>query len=93
MEKCKSEQSVFRPVVDRARCEGKRDCERLCPYDVFEVRRIDDADFARLGLLAKLKVLAHGKKSAYTPNAPDCRACGLCVSACPERAIRLERVA
>ena len=37
------------PVVDRARCEGKRDCVDACPHDVFEVRRIDDRDFAALG--------------------------------------------
>ncbi|HEY4184287.1 MAG TPA: ferredoxin family protein [Polyangia bacterium] len=27
----------MRPVVDRARCEGKRDCVEVCPYGVFEV--------------------------------------------------------
>jgi ferredoxin len=27
--------------------------------------------------------------TAYTPNADDCRACGLCVVACPEQAIML----
>ena len=80
-----------RPFVDRSRCEGKHDCVDVCPYDVFEVRRIDDADFAQLGLLGKLKSLAHGRKSAYTPNADACQACGLCVSACPEKAITLVR--
>ena len=38
-------------TVDRSRCEGKGDCVEVCPYDVFEVRRIADSDFARLGLL------------------------------------------
>ena len=28
-------------------------------------------------------------ETAYTPNADDCRACGLCVVACPEDAITL----
>lgn len=77
------------PVVDRNRCEGKNDCVRVCPEDVFEVRTIDDADFAALSFLGKLKSRAHGKKTAYTPNAEACQACGLCVTACPERAIRL----
>ena len=27
--------------------------------------------------------------TAYAPNADDCRACGLCVVACPEQAIVL----
>ena len=77
------------PVVDRNRCEGKNDCVRVCPEDVFEVRTIDDADFAALSFLGRLKSRAHGKKTAYTPNAEACQACGLCVTACPERAIRL----
>jgi NAD-dependent dihydropyrimidine dehydrogenase PreA subunit len=76
-------------VVDRARCEGKRACVDVCPYHVFEVRRIDDADFARLSILGRLKSLAHRRQSAYTPRADACQACGLCVAACPEKAIRL----
>jgi NAD-dependent dihydropyrimidine dehydrogenase PreA subunit len=89
-EKCAAEPGRFLPLVDRARCEGKSDCVAVCPYDVFEVRRIDDADFARLGFFAKLKSRAHGRKTAYTPRADLCQACGLCVVACPEKAIRLE---
>jgi ferredoxin len=58
---------------------------------VFEVRRIDDADYAALGLLNKLKVRVHGMKMAYTPNVDACLACGLCVAACPEKAITLSR--
>lgn len=88
---CKQDPGVFEPVVDRAACEGKRACVDACPYDVFEVRRIDDADFAALGFFAKLKSRAHGRLTAYTPNAGACRACALCVSACPEKAITLVR--
>ena len=88
-EQCRGEPGKLRPVVDRARCEGKRDCVAVCPYDVFEVRRIDDADFARLSILGRLKSLAHRRQSAYTPRADACRSCGLCVAACPEKAIRL----
>jgi 4Fe-4S ferredoxin len=57
--------------------------------DVFEVRRIEDADYRSLGRMARLKVRAHGVVSASTPNADDCRACGLCVVGCPEQAIVL----
>ena len=89
-EQCRSEPGAWRPVVDRTKCEGKRDCVDVCPYDVFEVRRIDDADYAALGFFSRLKVRAHRMQSAYTPNAAACRACGLCVVACPEHAIRLE---
>jgi NAD-dependent dihydropyrimidine dehydrogenase PreA subunit len=88
---CRQPAGAFHPVVDRAKCEGKSDCTVACPYDVFEVRRIDDGDFAKLSFFSKLKSRAHGRKTAYTPRAEACRACGLCVSACPERAIRLER--
>ena len=90
---CRADAGVFAPLVDRSRCEGKADCVEVCPYDVFEVRRIDDADFAQLGMLARLKSRAHGRKTAYTPRASACRACGLCVAACPEKAIKLVRVA
>jgi NAD-dependent dihydropyrimidine dehydrogenase PreA subunit len=88
---CRHEPGQFAPVVDRSRCEGKEDCVRVCPKKVFEVRRIDDADFARLGVLGKLKSMAHGRKTAYTPRASDCEACGQCVTACPEKAIKLVR--
>ena len=88
---CKQDAGIFVPVVHRAKCEGKKDCVEVCPYDVFEVRTMDDVDFARLGLLAKLKSRAHGKQTAYTPKADACRACGLCVDACPEKAITLRR--
>jgi NAD-dependent dihydropyrimidine dehydrogenase PreA subunit len=88
-EECRAPAGAAQPVVDRARCEGKKDCVDVCPEDVFEVRRIDDADFAALGFFAKLKSRAHGRLSAYTPNAAACRSCGLCVVACPEKAIAL----
>ena len=87
--KCAEDPGVIVPVVDRNACEGKKDCVAVCPYGVFEVRRIDDGDFAQLTLLGKVKSAVHGRQTAYTPKSMDCRACGLCVTACPERAIRL----
>jgi NAD-dependent dihydropyrimidine dehydrogenase PreA subunit len=80
------------PVVDPTRCEGKAECVRVCPYNVFEVRRMDDADFAELGFFSKLKSMVHGRKLAYTPRADECLACGLCVKACPEQAITLVKI-
>lgn len=91
-ENCKAAPGTWAPVVDRSRCEGKHDCVDVCPYNVFEVRRIDDADYAALGFFAKLKSSAHGRKTAYTPNADACHACGLCVVACPEDAVTLKRL-
>src|SRR5262245_33937605 len=89
---CRAAPGEFAPVVNRAECEGKSDCVAVCPFHVVEVGRITDADFASLGLLGKLKSMAHGRKTAYTPLASACQACGKCVSACPEKAIKLARV-
>lgn len=88
-QECEAEAGAFAPSVDRAKCEEKGDCVEVCPYAVFEVRTIDAADYRALGFFARLKSRAHGKQSAYTPAADACRACGLCVVACPEHAIAL----
>ncbi|MGU7853089.1 4Fe-4S binding protein [Burkholderia orbicola] len=88
---CKQKAGVIAPVVDPKRCEGKGDCVTVCPENVFEVRRIDQDDYLDLGLMHRLKLRVHGMKVAYTPNAQACRSCGLCVTACPERAITLAR--
>ncbi|TKC88285.1 4Fe-4S dicluster domain-containing protein [Trinickia terrae] len=90
---CKQDAGVFAPQVKLTRCEGKGDCVAVCPEHVFEVRRIDAADYEPLGPLQKFKLRVHGMKVAYTPNAEACKACGLCVTACPEHAITLARVA
>jgi NAD-dependent dihydropyrimidine dehydrogenase PreA subunit len=88
-EKCGAAPGAYVPVVDRNACEGKRDCVEVCPYNVFEVRRIADEDFAKLSFAGKLKSRVHGRLSSYTPHADLCQACGLCVVACPEKAINL----
>lgn len=90
-EECKAEPNTYVPLIDRNRCEGKIDCAQVCPYDVFEIRRIDDEDFSKLSILGKVKSVVHGRMTAYTPNQDACRACGLCVVACPEKAIKLVR--
>ena len=90
-EQCRAAPGTYRPQIDRGKCEGKRDCVEVCPYDVFEVRRIDDGDFAALGFFAKMKSRAHKRQTAYTPKQDLCQSCGLCVVACPEKAITLVR--
>jgi len=87
-----AEPATYRPRVDRLRCEGRGDCVEVCPEEVFEVRRMDDVDFERLPFFARLHSRAHGRRTAYTPNADACLACGMCVVACPEQALTLERV-
>jgi len=90
-EDCRATPGAYAVVVDRGRCEGKGDCVDVCPYGVFEVGRIADADFARLGMVGKLKSLAHRRKTAHTPRLDACQACGMCVVACPEEALTLVR--
>ncbi len=77
------------PVIDTSRCEAKGDCLEVCPYDVFVVRKLTDAERSSLGLRTRFKVFVHGGKQAFVERPSDCHACGLCVTACPERAIKL----
>jgi NAD-dependent dihydropyrimidine dehydrogenase PreA subunit len=88
-ELCKAEPATWVPRVDRRRCEGKADCVDVCPYNVFEVGTLDEAEYRAMPLMVRLKLWAHKKRTAYTPHADACKACGLCVVACPEHAITL----
>ena len=88
---CRQPAGVARPVIDARRCEGKADCLRVCPYDVFEVRRLDRDENRALPLIARFKVAVHGGGQAFVVRPERCHACGLCVAACPENAIRLVR--
>jgi 4Fe-4S ferredoxin len=89
---CKQPPKVVAPVIDAHRCEGKGDCEEVCPYNVFELRKLTAGEMKALPFLPWLKVLAHGGKQGFVINADACHACGLCVTACPEKAIRLTRL-
>ena len=88
---CKQPAGAIVPAVDLRRCEGKADCVAVCPENVLALPRIDAADYRGLGALHRFKLRVHGMQVAYTPNAEACRSCGLCVTACPERAIKLTR--
>ena len=88
---CKQESGVFIPVINRNRCEGKEDCVQVCPYSVFEMRRLGEEEKRSMPFGARLKAWVHGNRQAFAVRASDCHACGLCVAACPERAIKLMR--
>lgn len=88
---CKQAPGVIVPRIDRNRCEGKDDCVRVCPYDVFEIGVLPAAERGDLNLGGRVKGFFHGYRQAFAVRADQCRACGLCVSACPEHAITLTR--
>ena len=86
---CKGVPGRVAPVVDKNRCEAKEDCVRICPYDVFEMRKLTREDKSGMSLLGRLKSAAHGNRQAFVVNPDACHACNLCVEACPEKAIQL----
>ncbi len=87
---CK-EVGLLAPVIDRNRCEGKEDCVRVCPYDVFEIGKLGEPERSALSFVGRIKGFVHGYKQAFAVHAEACHACGLCVTACPEQAIKLAR--
>lgn len=88
---CPQPAGVIEPRIDRERCEGKGDCLRVCPSDVFELAVLTREEWSALSLRGRLKALVHGRRQAIAMRADQCRSCGLCVTACPERAIQLVR--
>ena len=88
---CKSAAGAFVPLIDRGRCEGKGGCVRVCPVGVYAVGTLPAEQRVGLGLRGKLKGFAHRWQQALLVNPSACEACGLCVKACPEKAITLVR--
>ena len=62
---------------------------RVCPYHVFEIRPLAAEEKRGLSFVGRLEAFVHGSKQAFAVNAEACQACGLCVKARPENAIRL----
>lgn len=88
---CKEESGKLMPLINLNSCEGKGPCIEVCPYSVFEMKPINDEQFKDLSFIGKIKTRVHGREKAMVINAGACHACGLCVSACPEKAIKLIR--
>jgi NAD-dependent dihydropyrimidine dehydrogenase PreA subunit len=78
------------PIVDFNSCGGKSPCVEVCPYDVFELKPIENADKLKLNLKGKIKTFFN-KNKAYIARPEACESCGLCVTACPEKAIKLTK--
>ena len=89
---CKHAAGVFAPVIDRNRCEGKEDCVRVCPFDVFAMATLTTQQRRDLSLKGRVKGFFHSYRQAFPVNAANCHGCGLCVEKCPEAAIKLQRV-
>jgi len=89
---CKQTPTAIRPVIDRNRCEGKKACIAVCPYNVFVIATVGPELRRGLSLRGRLKGFAHRWQQAFASNASACHACALCVSACPEKAISLVRM-
>jgi NAD-dependent dihydropyrimidine dehydrogenase PreA subunit len=88
MSECK-DPGVLSPRIDRNRCEGKAKCVEVCPYDVFELRKLAVEERAALSFGGRIKAFFHGYEQAFVIDPALCHACGECVTACPEKAIRL----
>jgi len=78
------------PVINQNKCEGKGDCIRVCPYDVFEMGEISKEEKSQLSFKGKIKAWVHGGKQAFVIKSEACLACGLCLDACPESALSLQ---
>ncbi len=87
---CADVSEKLMPVVNLNNCGGKKDCVAVCPYDVFEMQPVTKKDQAKLNLKGKIKTFFF-KQKAYVIHPNQCHACGLCVKACPEKAIQLKR--
>ncbi|QDL53953.1 4Fe-4S dicluster domain-containing protein [Rhodoferax aquaticus] len=79
------------PHVNPNRCEGKGPCVDVCPVDVFAMGTLPKDQRSTLTLKGKVKGFVHGWKQVHVVHPEACRACGLCVTACPEKAITLQR--
>lgn len=88
---CKYPAGIMVPVVDRNRCEGKAQCVKVCPTNVFAVGTLPHSERRNLKLSGRIKGFVHRWQQALLINPSACEGCGKCVAACPEQAITLTR--
>ncbi|KIX12500.1 4Fe-4S dicluster domain-containing protein [Dethiosulfatarculus sandiegensis] len=76
------------PVIDLGHCKACGACVEACLQGVLQLRRIDSADFERLGWLTRKKIQRHDMLIAFVVHESDCQCCGRCLAACRKRAIK-----
>src|SRR5258708_5154033 len=68
---CKEPARIVRPVINTHKCEGAGECEAVCPFDVFAVRRLTTDERRALPLFPWLNVIAPHVKNAYIQISSD----------------------
>jgi 4Fe-4S ferredoxin len=89
---CKFAAGIMIPVIDPMRCEAAGPCIPICPYQVLAIREVTAMEKAKMPLIGRLKLFVHGGKQAFAVDPDSCHGCGLCVKACPEKAIKLHKL-
>lgn len=69
-QQCTAPAGYWGPVIDRSRCEGKSDCVAVCPYDVFEIRAIEDHECRVMPTGIRLKLWFHKARRRRIPPEP-----------------------
>ncbi len=86
---CKPIPTKVGPLIDMNKCEGREECVKVCPYDVFEMHLLSGQEKSESNPARTMENRSNGNRKAYTANIESCHACGVCVTACPEKAITL----
>lgn len=94
MEKVEADPDYTRELAPVTTMNNERGLARARPLrqvDVLIVRKLTDAQKDTLSLPGRVKLWAHGGRQAHAEFADRCHGCGLCVTACPQKAISLKR--